>query len=499
MNLSKSRYCKGIQCPKILWLDVNKSEVRDNSSINQSILDTGNMVGDLAMGYFGAFTEVPYNDDKSVMLAETRRLLNLKTETICEASFSHDGNFCSVDILRETDEGAEIVEVKSTTGIKPVFYDDAAYQYHVLVSCGIDVQKVFIMHINNEYERHGDIDLHGLFTINDCTEKILSMQDEVAANIARFRECADTKTEPVMDIDERCFDPYECVYRSYCWRHIPENSVFDISGVSLHSDRKFSLYRSGVVSLEQLLDSGEKISDAARLQAETHAYNRPPVIDKAAIRAFLNTLSWPLYFLDFESIQDAIPRFEGLRPYRQVPFQYSLHIQQRPGGPLAHREFLEEPGVDPHRNLAERLCADIPQNVCVLAYSMGYEKSRIRELAEYINSGETSSGIASHLMNIHDNIKDLMQSFQSHAYYSQELDGSYSIKQVLPALCPGDPELDYSSLDLVHNGSEAMSVYRGMAGKSPEEQQRIKTALLAYCRLDTLAMVKILEKLRELI
>jgi len=495
VNLSKSRYCKGIRCPKILWLDAHKSEVRDESVLDMKILETGNRVGDLAMGYYGPYSEVPYNDDKSVMIAETKRLLEANTGIICEGSFSFNGNFCSVDILRVCGGEIEITEVKSSTEVKPIYYDDVAYQYYVLSSCGLSVKKTFIMHINNGYVRQGNIDLIGLFTAHDCTDKIRAMREDVAANIECFKKSAEEENEPNTGIGTHCIDPYECEYRTYCWKRIPKNSVFDISGRALRWDKKFAFYNRGIVSYEQLLESGEDLNAAARLQAETYVYKNPPVINREAIRAFLGTLSWPLYFLDFETLQEAIPPFDGLRPFMQVPFQYSLHIQETPGAILKHKEFLADTGTDPCEKIAKRLCGDIPQNVCVLAYNMGFEKGRIKELADWLEGAGVSNGLVGHLMNIHDNIKDLMEPFQARDYYCLELDGSYSIKKVLPALCPDDPELDYHKLDLVHNGGEAQTAYAELAGKSQEEQERIRAALLAYCRLDTLAMVKILEKL----
>ena len=497
MNLSKSRYCKGIRCQKILWLDAHKSEVRDESVFNKAVFETGNRVGDLAMGYYGAFSEVPYNDDKSIMIAETKRLLAANTPIICEGSFSFNGNFCSVDILRVRGNDVEITEVKSSTDISPIYYDDIAFQYHVLSSCGLNLKKTFIMHINNEYERQGNIDLTGLFTAHECTTIVRAMQKDVAANIECFKKSAEEKNELNVEIGMHCVDPYECEYRAYCWKHIPKNSVFDVSGQALHWDKKFDLYKRGIISYKQLLESGEKLNDAALMQIETFIYKKPPVINREAIRLFLDTLSWPLYFLDFETFNEAIPPFDGLRPYMQVPFQYSLHIQETPGADPEHREFLAKEGTDPRDELAVRLCADIPQNVCVLSYNMNFEKRCIKELAHWLEKHEKDD-MAAHLLNMHDNFKDLMKLFQHRAYYSSELDGSYSIKKVLPALCPNDPELDYKKLALVHDGGEAQTVYSNLAGKSPEEQERIRTALLAYCRLDTLAMVKILEKLTNI-
>jgi len=496
MNLSKTSYCKGIQCQKILWLERHKRELRDDSMLNLQILESGTRVGDLAMGYFGDYSEVPYSEDKSLMIAETKRLLKARTKIICEASFSFDGNFCGVDILRVFDGYVEFIEVKSSTEIKQIYFDDIAYQYYVLSSSGLNVTKVSIMHIDNSYERQGALDLKGLFVVRDCTEKVLSMQKDVVANIGRFREYVKEKDEPEMEIGGQCSDPYACLYYAYCWRHIPENNIFEISGQTLRFNKKLALYRRGIVSFEQLLQSGEDVSDSTRLQVESTVYKLPPAVDKEAIRAFLDTLRWPLYYLDFESFQEAIPPYTGLRPYVQVPFQFSLHIQKGPGGKTEHREFLAEEGTDPRRFIAERLCSDIPENVCILAYNMSYEKGRIRALSDFISA--SSPDLARHLMNIHDNFRDLMQPFRSRSYYSSELGGSYSIKQVLPALFPDDPELDYNALDLVHDGGEAQLAYAQLCVQSPEERQRTRTALLAYCRLDTLAMVKILEKLREI-
>jgi len=501
MNLSKSRYCKGVQCPKILWLDEHKSEERDDSGLNQRILDTGNKVGDLAMQYFGDFTEVSYSDDKSKMLEETKQLLDAKIKIICEASFAHNGNFCSVDILRRNKNKTEIIEVKSSTAVKPVYYDDAAFQYYVLSACGLNISKVSIMHINNNYvlPEEGALNLKRFFTIQDCTKETLARQDDVASNINYFKKYAAQENEPEMEIGAQCYAPYECPYCNYCFRHIPKESVFSISSRALRMEKKFDLYNKGIVTIKQLLKSGDELGASARLQAETLFYKRPPAVDRNAIKAFLESLRWPLYFLDFETMQEAIPLYKGMRPYMQTPFQYSLHIQKSAGAELEHKEFLAEEGMDPRRLLAQRLCDDIPKNVCIIAYNMSFEKSRIKELADFF-SDISENALSAHLMNIHDNFIDLMQPFQTFAYYSNELCGSYSIKKVLPALCHDDPELDYHVLDLIHNGGEAQTAYAQLSDKnlSAEEKQRVRTALLAYCRLDTLAMVKILEKLQDM-
>jgi hypothetical protein len=212
-----------------------------------------------------------------------------------------------------------------------------------------------------------------------------------------------------------------------------------------------------------------------------------------AIENFLGTISYPLYYLDFETYQQAIPEYDGIRPYMQIPFQYSLHIQDKQGGEPVHREFLAAAGTDPRPELVKRLCEDIPPDACVMAYNIAFEKSVIRQLAE------TYPAYQNHLMAVHENFVDLMKPFSTHAYYCKEFHGSYSIKAVLPALCPEDPELDYNALDGIHNGGEAMTAFATIAALPKAEVERIRTSLLAYCRLDTLAMAKILDALRRMI
>ncbi|MDR2767276.1 MAG: DUF2779 domain-containing protein, partial [Treponema sp.] len=500
MNLSKSRYCQGLQCPKILWMHLHKSELRDDSALNEAVLETGNAVGDLAMAYFGDFTEVAYNADKSLMIRETKDLLARGVPVIAEGSFSFEGNFCSVDIIRSVKGGVEVTEVKSSTALKPVYLDDMAFQYYVLSGCGLKVKKISLMHINSGYERKGDLDIKKLFTLVDCTRDVCFMQKNIAGKIEALKSAAGAEAEPVMDIGPHCGDPYACGYQGYCWKHIPEHSVFAVRG--LRENRKFELYHEGVITFADLLKKNTRLSEKQKRQIAAEAEKKPPKISYAAIKNFLDGLRFPLYFLDFETFQPAIPPFDGIRPYAQIPFQYSLHVLLAPKSParnagnLIHREFLAKEGKDPRLPLAERLCRDIPRGACILAYNMSFEKRIIAALARQFSAA--NPGMADHLMDIHDNIKDLMAPFQSHAYYRREFEGSYSIKAVLPALYSDDPELNYDNLELIHHGGDAMNAYPGLVNKPKEEAAAIRKALLAYCRLDTLAMVKIWEYLAAL-
>ena len=497
MNLTKSKYCLGIQCPKILWMELNMPEQFDQSAIDEARIKTGNEVGNWAKKYFGEFTEVSFVPDKNEMIAETQHLLDAGTNVITEASFAFAGNFCRVDLLRKVKGGFELIEVKSSTisakegtdGVKSIYFDDMAYQYYVLTNSGLNINKVSIMQLNREYVHQGKLDEQKLFVITDCTGEILAMQDDIAANIADIKAVAEQSAEPEILIGSGCAG---CGFQEWCFRELPPNNVFAI-GWRMRSNKKDEAYNSGIITFEDILDSGLKLSEKQMLQVKAVVQNLPPYINTDEIRSFLSQIKYPLYHLDFETCQQAVPQWDNVSPYMQIPFQYSLHIQDAPCGPVLHKEFLGKEGIDPRRSLAERLCADIPMNVCLMAYNMSFEKTQLKGLAKLFPD------LTEHLMNMHDHMIDLMIPFQTGAYYCREMGGSYSIKKVLPALCPDDPELDYHTLNLIHDGGEAMAAFASLHEKPPEEIAEVRAALLAYCRLDTLAMVKILEKLYALV
>ncbi|MCR4616478.1 MAG: DUF2779 domain-containing protein [Clostridiales bacterium] len=491
MNLSKSKYCRGIQCPKMLWMDKHMPEKAADMG-KEEIFKTGDEVGDLAMGYFGSFVEVPYADNKSEMIAKTAELIDSGVENICEASFGYKGLFCSVDILHRNGDGWDIVEVKSSTKLHDIYLHDMAFQCYVLIKNGLNIKGVYNLHLNSEYVRNGELDLKKLFTLEDCTETVFDMQCDLPGNIEAISGYVDGAgdTEPYKDISVSCEDPYECAYKGWCGRHLPSPSIFDVYRVS--TKKKYEFYDSGIVSFEDIIEKRPKLNKNQYRQIETAYYHLPDEVDKENIRACISEYTYPLYHLDFETTQFAVPPYEGMKPFQQMPFQYSLHVQQYAGAEPEHYEFLGKEGTDPRRALAEQLCADIPDNVCVLAYNMAFEKGRIKELAEMFPD------LSAHLMSIHDNIVDLMVPFQKQYYYSEKLCGSYSIKYVLPAFCPDDPELDYHALEGIHKGDEASAAFADLPNHTPDEIAVIRKNLLAYCRLDTLAMVKILDKLRAI-
>lgn len=496
---SKSKYCGLWQCPKIAWLMKYKPEERvlDDSAISR--MKTGNEVGDLAMGLFGDYVEVTsYKEDKldlREMVAKTRREMEKGTSVICEASFSYEGMYCAVDILKKEGDGWSIYEVKSSAmhqnqrEVKPVYIADMAYQKYILEQCGVRVTGTYLVCINGDYLFDGVLDLQQLFITTDVSALIGIEEKNVADNLAMAQNLLAYEQEPPVDLSERCQDPYLCGFWGYCTRHLPSPSVFDLYRMPFK--KKIEYYQKGESSF-QALQGGHSLKSEKQLrQIEYALQDKGTYVEKEKIREFLKTLSYPLYFLDFETMQPVIPICIGTRPYAQIPFQYSLHYVEKEGGELKHKEFLAESGTDSRRALAEQLCEDIPANVCVLAYNMKFERGRIQELAEAFPD------LATHLLSIRDRMKDLLVPFQSGFYYNRAMGGSFSIKSVLPAMFPGDPSLDYHHLEGVHNGSEAMDIFPQIQHMCPEEQRKARQNLLKYCELDTYAMVKIWEELRS--
>jgi hypothetical protein len=465
----------------------------------QSRFESGNEVGDLAMGLFGPFEEVTSLDaegklDLGEMLRKTEDCLARGVENICEASFSWDGNYCAVDILHRQGGGYAIYEVKSSSNslVEPISDDelrhyawDIAYQKYVLIQCGVNVTGVYLVQLNKDYVRGKDLDIQMLFLKTEMTRLVDEEYPNVPANIARARKVLECHQEPAKPISMACRKPYPCAFWQYCSKHIPKPSVFDLYRMSFEKALKY--YNNSIVTFEDVQSC--KLTARQQVQVVSHLTGKGTV-DKKSIRDFLDqNIRYPLYFLDFETMQDVIPQYEGTKPYQQIPFQYSLHWIEKPGGELKHTAFLAESGKDPRRALAEQLCHDIPLNACITAYNKGFECGRINELAEAFPA------LRYHLLNIRDNIVDFLDPFRAGYYYLPEMEGSFSIKKVLPALFPNDPQLDYSNLTgSVHNGGEAMTIFPKIKDMTPADQQKARQSLLDYCHLDTMAMVKIWQK-----
>ena len=493
INLSKSKYCKCVQCKKILWLNKYKHEMAIQT-VKESVLENGKRVGELAKGLFGKYENVEFNEDLNVMIDKTQQLLKDKPNIIAEGSFEYCNNFCRVDILKNDINGIEIYEVKSSTEIHDIYLDDVAYQTYILSKLVLKIKKVCIVYINNKYVRGKELEINRLFNIEDVTEIAISKQDEIEKNIEiinKYIEEHNDDNEPSDDIGLHCSKPYDCEFWNYCTRELPKPNVFDIAG-GMRKNKKFEKYYEGKISFKDL--QHEDLNPKYLEQIDFELHNLEPKIDKDAIRGIMDSLKYPLYFIDYETYQLAVPEIEGTKPYQQLPFQYSLHIIKEKNGPIEHREFLAEvDDKDFIRHFAESMIKDMPENGSVIIYNKSFEPARNNEIAAMYPD------LKDEIDRINRNMVDFLEPFKQRKYYTKEMHGSASIKSVLPALYPDDPELDYHKLPVVHNGEEASDAFLSLKEKSKEKQEKIRNGLLVYCKLDTFAMVKIWMKFNEIL
>ena len=484
-GLSKSLILKGLQCQKALWLTKNPPDFDFPPQPDlEAKFRAGTEIGILAQQLFPGGIEVPYEGlSFPGQLARTKQLIDNGTEVIYEASFSFSAIFIKVDILVRDGASWQIHEVKMGTSVKEVNLDDVAVQHYVLNGCGLSVSKSFLVHIDNSYVRQGEVEVDKLFSSEDISFKIAARQQSLPEIVTELRETMRESGEPDIDIGLHCNNPYECDFIPYCWQHIPENSIFDLRG---HGIKKFDYYNQGIIRFEDVpLD---ELNNVQRQQVEATLTQRNST-DINKVKEFLDTLWYPLCHLDFETFNTPIPKFDGTRPYQQVPFQFSLHIQQEAGSEPQHYDYLAQSGVDPRRDLIEQLLAIIPADACVLTYNQAFEQGVLRNLAELFPDLAEAINVRP------PNVRDLMHPFRKRDVYRWQMRGSYSIKEVLPAMVP---ELSYTGLEIA-DGMAAMHAYHEMCALEPgDELDRLRQAILEYCRLDTLAMVRILGELRSI-
>lgn len=487
--LSKSSYLKGLQCEKGLYLYKYHFDWADEISESQeAIFKTGHNVGNLAQNLFPGGVNASLNDrsKKAEQALLTQELIGKGEKIIYEAAFIFDEVLVIADILvKGKNNRWKIYEVKSSTQVKDINISDAAVQYYVVSNYGLDIDDISIVYINNEYVRHGELDVEKLFSIFSVKDDASALQDSVALDIERFKKVLAKESIPRIDIGPYCFDPYECGFIGYCWKHIPDYSVFNISG--LKTDKKFELHNNGVTNIEDVPDDFP-LSAGQRLQVDSHIEQKS-FIDKKAIKEFLSSLTYPIYFLDFETIFPAIPLFDNSRPYQQIAFQFSLHKKESPESDIKHFEFLADALGDPRIPLIENLIKVTKGKGDIIVYNKAFEATRLREMAE--NFPEYGKQIE----NLHSRMQDLMIPFQKKHYYTPEMKGSYSIKAVLPALVP---DLSYNSLE-ISDGGTASRAFESLYYENDEQRiNEIRNQLLKYCEMDTLAMVRIFEIMGKL-
>lgn len=486
-TFSKSKLLALRQCPKRLWLEIHRADLRADSSGTEARFQAGHEVGEIARRIYDpdAHGELIDVESEGFDQAFARSTALLKTpQIIFEAGFSAAGALAFADILlpdcSTTPHRWRMVEVKSSTKVKDYHQDDVAVQRFVAQAAGVDLSAIAVACIDSAWVYPGDGDYRGLLKEHDLTAQAQERQGEVQAWIAQAQDIAAQTSEPTVAVGTHCDIPFECGFYAYCSRNEPqpEYPVYWLPRISGKLVREMA--ECGVDDMRHVPDAR---LNHRQQRVKRHTVEGSVFFDAPGAVADLAALPLPAQFLDFETIQFAVPIWAGTRPYQQIPFQYSLHTLQA-DGQLQHKEFLNLDGGDPSLPLAQALVQDCAgQTGPVFAYNAGFEKSRISEMAQRFPQH------AQDLLAINARMVDLLP-IARERYYHPSQRGSWSIKAVLPAVVP---DLRYSDLSGVQDGGMAMEAFLEALHSltSPERKHELKQQLLAYCKLDTYAMVRL--------
>ena len=486
-KLSKSTYIRGIQCDKSLYLYKHYYNLKDPiSKSTQAIFDQGNEIGILAQKLFpnGVDASPPNHFKMFDSVLKTENFINSGETIIYEATFNYNDVLAALDILVKESDGWKAYEVKSSTKVSDTYIKDAAIQYYTIINSGIELKDISIVHINNQYERNGELNVHELFKIESVLSDVLDYLPEIPEKINHFKNVIQSPEVPKIKIGAHCTSPYDCDFKGTCWKHIPEYSVFDISGLNIK--KKFDLYNKGIVAINEINLDEVALNANQELQVKSEI-NQTVHIEKDKLNSFLELLNYPLYFLDFETFGSGIPLYSKSKPYQQIVFQYSLHIKETSTSGIKHKEFLAYPDKDPRKDFIKRLIKDCGESGDILVYNIGFERGKLNDLSEAFPD------YSEELREIINRLKDLMIPFQKKWYYTPEMKGSYSIKSVLPALVPN---MSYDELEIKEGGSASNIFLSMVKGNFTGEEEKTRDNLKEYCKLDTLAMVEILSVLK---
>lgn len=477
-GLSKSRYVAGLQCHKLLYTRVHEPDkIPEPDAFTQYLFDQGTAAGKLATDFFPNGTAIPaFPTDGSIR--KTLDALDNGVEHIFEAAFDFENIHVKVDVLRHLDNDQfDIIEVKSGTSVKDVHLDDLAIQRYVLENNGLEINSTILMHMNKDY-RHPD---EGMFVFSDQTEKVNMRMPGVPENLEMMRRMLGQEKPPESQIGPQCKNPYECPLMERCWHHIPEMSIFNIPGFR----GRWDYFNQGIILLD---DMPEDFMGTPGQMPFINSYRSgEPHIDRPGLEDFMSQLIEPIYFMDFETLQLAVPKYNGTKPWQQHTVQWSVHVLE--DGEMRHHEFIHAEDSDPREPFIQSLLDVLGDSGSIVVYNAPFEGGRLREIAEAFPQ------YRERIDNVLARLWDQLAVFRKY-YCDWRFRGSNSIKNVLPVLVP---ELSYKNLEVQEGGAAMVQYARMISLPDGEEKGAVKKNLLKYCELDTLAMVEIHHVLIDII
>jgi predicted RecB family nuclease len=484
MRISKSKFCAGVQCLKRLYLLVHEPALAaEPDGTADAIIEQGREVGLLARKLFPGGIEV-CSAGLDQAIRTTRELVaNHEVPAIFEGVFEHDGVLVRVDVLqRRKDERWRLIEVKSTTDVKDHHLEDVAIQHRVVSRSGVDLAESCLAHVSRDYVYEGGtIDASHFFRIRNLTRQVEKLQAELTVQLrSEFRVLAMPET-PNIPAGRHCSNPFTCEFFDHCNPPIPEDHILRLPRI--HASTVAKLVALGVQSIHDIPEN-YPLTERLRRACTSVQMGTPSFAPELKER--LERLKYPLYFADFETVNPALPRFVGMRPYDQIPFQWSVHVQRQPGEAPEHLEFLATDTSDSRPAFISALCNALGDCGSIVVYHQQFESQRLSDLASWLPE------FAGRIEKIQRRLWDLLPIIRDHVYHPA-FGGSYSLKSVLPALVP---EMTYEGME-VADGQDAGIAWESMVrgGLDRDEHDRIRKALLDYCGQDTLGMVRIIEKL----
>ncbi|OQB94236.1 MAG: hypothetical protein BWX84_00285 [Verrucomicrobia bacterium ADurb.Bin118] len=485
-SLSKSTFLMGRQCSKLLWFRYNaRDQIPAPDEAQQAVFDQGHEVGNLAKQLFPGGIEVSADVTDFAQVLQRSLEAAKARKPLFEAGFVYNGGFARADILNPVGRNEwDIIEVKSSTEVKDVNVLDLAFQAFVYNGAGLNIRRCYLMHVDRNYVRRGAVDPKKFFKLADVTKDVSGLSREIEPQLEDMFATIRLKQEPEIKIGPHCSDPYDCPLTDRCWAFLPPDSVFNL----YYGGKKcWRLLHEGVVNLKDIPDDVD-LTDRQTIQRKVAGTGQPH-IDRKALASFLKRLKYPVSYLDFETFSTAIPLFDGLSPWQQVAFQFSLHRQAAPGVKPEHHAFLADGCGDPRPDFLHRLCGCIGDKGSVIVYNAKFEVGVLDALAD---------AFPEHVVWIEavkPRIIDLLEPFQAFDYYHPEQYGSASIKAVLPVLTGRS----YTDLEIQEGNTASLEFLRvHFGGVAEAERQKVRGQLERYCSQDTEGMIWITDALRQL-
>lgn len=474
-TLTKTDYISFLACPQELWMSKHQPELMPPFSEDaQFKVEQGKLIDRMAQDWFKSGIVIDGHTIDPELIDFQKSLIVKNVRAIADVVLTVDGVLI------------EIFEVKAATEVKKEHYHDVAFQKMVFEKAGYKVLKCHLVHVNKHYVLGEELDLNELFVVKNISQEVRKIMPATIEKSAVAFAYLNVPL-PKEKLTTLCGNKAACLYLQHYYEPLPEYSIFDIARIG--SKKLLDLIDKDIWSIMDV-PAGYKLSAKMREQVDVAQENKI-LIRESAIKNILDGLAYPFYFLDYETFSYVLPAQVGIRPYQQMVFQYSLHVIEQPGAEAVHHEYLLRSKTEPVENLIKHMKARInPEKGTVFVWNKSFEISRNKDMAtDYPQH-------ADFLLGMNELVYDLRDIFTKGLYHHPRFKGGTSLKKVLPVLCP---ELSYSDLEIQNGNTAVINWHRMTDGQLDfDEAERIFADLLRYCELDTWAMVRIWEELKEL-